>query len=96
MKNIIYWSPQAEESYLDTLEFILKKWTIMEAENFQDKVEGLLENLQVYNRLCPPSTKFEEFHKCVISEQTSMIYRIVEENIIEIIAFIDNRSLHPY
>ncbi len=93
---MIYWSPQAEESYLKTLEFILEKWTTREADNFQDKVDGLLVNLEIYNRLCPPSIRFKEFYKCVITEQTSMIYRIVEENIIEIVAFIDNRSLHSF
>ena len=96
MKNQIFWSPKAEESYLKTLEFILEKWTIKEAENFQTKVDGLLMKLEMYDSLCPPSISHPKMRKCVVSEQTSMIYRIVEENIIEIVAFIDNRSLHAY
>jgi hypothetical protein len=40
---LIAWSPLAEESSLNTLSQILENWTIKEAEDFEAKVESLLE-----------------------------------------------------
>jgi hypothetical protein len=60
----IYWSPEAEETYLKTLTDIL----------------------------CPPSQTHKQFRKCVIAPQTSLIYRVTDDTI-ELVSFIDNRSL---
>lgn len=91
----IYWSPEAEETYLKTLTDILEKWTIREAEHFEQKVESLLAKLRQHKHLCPPSQKHKHFRKCVIAPQTSLIYRVTDD-IIELVSFIDNRSLHSY
>ncbi|MDY0078407.1 MAG: hypothetical protein RBR87_14160 [Bacteroidales bacterium] len=52
---VIFWAPLAEETYLKTLSQILDRWTIKEAENFEAKVESLLEKLKIHKHLCPPS-----------------------------------------
>ncbi len=54
---IVIWSPLAEETYLKTLSLILDQWTIKEAENFEAKVESLIQKLKTHQRLCPPSDK---------------------------------------
>ncbi|NPD46018.1 MULTISPECIES: type II toxin-antitoxin system RelE/ParE family toxin [unclassified Lentimicrobium] len=87
----IIWSPVAEDSYLKTIEYILAKWSLREAEKFESKVNHLLNKLMVHQKLCPESISFNGLRKCVISSQTSLIYR-VHKNSIELIAFIDNRS----
>lgn len=38
----IIWSPVAEDSYLKTIEYILAKWSLREAEKFESKVNHLL------------------------------------------------------
>jgi plasmid stabilization system protein ParE len=91
----IYWSPEAEETYLKILSDILEKWTIREAEHFEQKVESLLTKLGQHKHLCPPSLNHKQFRKCVITPQTSIIYRITDD-IIEIVAFINNKSSHAY
>lgn len=90
----IHWTKEADESYLDTLAFILEKWTVKEALHFEKLTEELLVNLSHNMKLCP-ELKVLKVRKCVISEQTSLIYRIVAKSI-EIIVFIDNRSKHSY
>ncbi len=92
---LIFWSPLAEETYLKTLSSILERWTVKEAEDFEDKVENLLEKLKTQKRLCPPSGKQKSLRRCVIAPQTSLVYQI-KENIIELVAFFDNRSEHQY
>ena len=91
----ILWSPLAEETYLYVLSQILEKWTIREAEEFETKVESLIDKLKTHKYLCPSSKKQKSLRRCVISPQTSLIYQI-NKDIIELVAFIDNRSLHQY
>ena len=94
-KYNIYWSTLAEETYLKTLEQSLDKWTVNEAEDCEEKVESLLEKLKTQQRLCPPSGKYKKLRLCVIAPQTSLVYQI-KGNILELVAFFDNRSLHGY
>ena len=91
----ITWSPLAEETYLKTLSQILEHWTLKEAEDFEAKVNSLLEKLKIHKQLCPHSGKQKNLRRCVITPQTSLIYQI-KANTIELIAFFDNRSQHQY
>lgn len=91
----IIWSPLAEESYLNTLSQILSRWTIKEAEDFEAKVEGLIEKLKTQKYLCPASSKQSNLRRCVIAPQTSLVYQI-KYDVIELVTFIDNRSDHRY
>ena len=92
---LISWSPLAEKTYLETLSQILERWTIKEAEDFETKVESLIENLKTQKQLCPPSDKQKSLRRCVIAPQTSLVYQF-KDNIIELVAFFDNRSEHLY
>ena len=92
---LISWSPLAEETILKTLSQILDRWTIKEAEDFEAKVENLIEKLKTQKRLCPPSNKQKSLSRCVIAPQTSLVYQI-KENSIELVAFFDNRNEHQY
>lgn len=93
-KYVIHWTKEADETYIDTLNFILEKWTIKEAIHFETLLEELLINLSTNLKLCP-ELKPLKLRKCVVSEQTSMIYKIVSKSI-EIVTFIDNRSKHHF
>jgi hypothetical protein len=90
----IYWTREADVSYLETMIFILEKWTIKEAENFELLTEELLDNLSSNLKLCPEIGKLK-VRRCTISYQTSLIYRITGKSI-ELISFVDNRSNNQY
>lgn len=90
---LVFWSPQAEKTYLDTLQFILQQWTIKEAEEFESMVDRLLLNLSYNKNLCPRSISQKHLRRCVVSPQTSLVYSIENEEI-ELVAFLDNRSKH--
>ena len=92
---LIYWSPLAEETYLKIISQILERWTVKEAEIFEAKVVSLIKKLKTQKRLCPSSDKQKSLRRCVIAPQTSLVYRY-KENIIELVAFFDNRSEHMY
>ncbi len=92
----IYWSLEAESRYLEIINYLLDHWTIREVNNFIIEVERLLSLLIKHKHLCPSSQKKKGLRKCVISKQTSLIYRITEPNRLELVTFIDNRSEHAY
>jgi plasmid stabilization system protein ParE len=92
--NKVIWSHRAKTSYLETLEFILLKWTVREATNLEEMVNELIEKLRSNKHLCPLSKK-TSLRKCVVSKQTSMVYSL-NGNEIVIVGFIDNRSQHSF
>ena len=87
----VYWSALAKDTYSKLLKYLLDNYTFEIAINFDDKVNDLINSLQYFDQLCPPSKIVKNYHKCVINKQNSLIYRI-HNNCIEIVAFIDNRS----
>jgi len=90
----IRWTREAETTYLEAIIFILEKWTLKEAEHLENLTNNLLKNLSHNLKLCP-EVKRMGVRKCVISDQTSLVYRIREKSV-ELIAFVDNRSDHFY
>lgn len=90
----ILWTKEAQNTYLNKLDFIFEKWTITEVENFEILVVNPLLNLEFNDEICP-EIKIFGLRKCLISSQTSLLYRIVT-NKIELISFIDNRSEHKF
>lgn len=93
-KYPIRWTREAETTYLETLVFILEKWTLKEAEHLENLTNDLLKNLSYNLKLCP-EVKGMGVRKCLVSEHTSLVYRIREKSL-EIIVFVDNRSDHFY
>ena len=52
-KSVVSWSPRAKESYIETILFILEKWTISEVENFEKETKRVVKNLSFNLKLCP-------------------------------------------
>ena len=91
----IVWSEEAILSYEKTIDFILERWNSTILTSFMAKVNTLLNKLSNHSKLCPKSLKMD-LRKCIVSEQTSLVYRIKNDNLIEIVLFVDNRSKHNY
>jgi len=92
----IIWSPLAEEKYLEILTFLIENWSLSIAEEFESKVESLLFRLTIHQNLCQESKIHKNLRRCVVTPQTSIVYRLRDGNIIEIVAFFDNRSNHKF
>ena len=90
----IRWSPSAEISYSKTILYLLENWSLASAEAFNRKTEALLKKISVHKKLCPQSAK-TGLRICVVNHQTSLVYRVTKDAI-EIVEFIDNRSLHGF
>ena len=70
-----------------------KHWTDREIFNFTNRVNEYLETLISQPEMFRKSAKQRDTHIGVIIKQVSLVYRVKpKSNIIELIAFIDNRQ----
>lgn len=90
----IKWSSQAIYTYNKTIENILLNWNDDVAKSFVLDVDALLLKLVDYNNLCPKS-KVKRIRKCVVSKQTSLVYKVRNKDIY-LVSFIANITNHKY
>ena len=90
----IVWSDLAKDYYLYIFEQLFEKWNILVVENFEEETNSLIQNIALYNHICPKS-KIKNYHKCIINKHISLIYRI-ENQTIEIVTLLFNQSDHLY
>lgn len=84
----------AEEGYLTLLDEI--SWhSVDEALELNAKLDALIENLQRFKHLCPPSKKFPKFRRCVLTRYISLVYEVGQQSG-TIISIFDSRSGNPF
>lgn len=84
-------SAKAEASFFHIKEFISTKWSENIAAEFEIKTLKILDLLSRHPQMFPLMDKKRNIRRCLITKQTSMYYRI-DENEIFIITFFDNRQ----
>jgi len=80
---------------MDIIEQIFLDWNLDTVEKFEFQVDNLINKLKTKPKLCPKSI-FENLHKCVINKHNSLIYRFMDNNKIEIVLLIYNKSDHIF
>lgn len=74
----INWKPLSKITLLDEIDFIIRKWNLYEADKFVNLVYNYLETISktptigIYN-------KSNRIYSLVISKQTTLFYKIIEE-----------------
>ena len=89
-RQVVIWSPVAELTYYEILEYLNENWTIKEVIAFvkrTDEVIGHISN----NPLLYPYSKGRDTHKCVVVKQVSLFYHVKSNDIIKLLMFWDNR-----
>ncbi|GGG37600.1 type II toxin-antitoxin system RelE/ParE family toxin [Bizionia arctica] len=84
------WTKQAEDSFNTTIDYLLKVWTVKEAENFIELVENIILKIEVNPKLFKVSIFDKESREAIITKHTSMFYRLLNNNTIEIEYFWNN------
>ncbi len=88
----VVWSPKAEETFDAVINYLRTHWTTREVNNFIAETIHQIERISSFPFSCPESTKYKNVHRCIISKQTSLVYRYkVRKGVIEIVTFFDNR-----
>ena len=88
MRTII-WTNEAESDYSANIDYLVKEWTISEAEDFINKAEELLHHLKT-GKINYKASKFEGIRECVVCKQITLFYRLNENNNIELLKFWNN------
>ena len=90
----VIWSDESLQALDTIIDYIFEEWGIQPIMDLQYEIDRLIHLIKENKNLCPKS-KTLNVRKCVLSEQTSMVYKI-ERSHLEIITFVDNRSRHNY
>ena len=94
MKYKVVWSPRAQRKHLEILQAVKENWNIEVAEKVEKMIQTKILLLEQNKELCPIS-KIKGVRKCVVSKQTSLVYRI-KKNKIEIVTLINNKANRDY
>ena len=63
--NVI-WSQDAEDTFVQIFENLVFKWNIDIALQFEIETNQLINNVGLYNHICPKS-KIKNYHKCILT-----------------------------
>lgn len=86
----IRWSPRALTDYLTVLEYLQREWGDRPVHALVKRIDDILHLIEDHPQIFSAS-KRKTIRRCVVSKQLSLYYRENDE-FIELIAFIDNRS----
>ena len=84
-------SSKASTQLLDLLHFLESNWSPGVRRRFQKRLDRFIAAIKLLPESFPFSQVFPGCHKCVVSPQTSLIYR-ARGGVIEIVAILDNRQ----
>ncbi|MCG6960817.1 type II toxin-antitoxin system RelE/ParE family toxin [bacterium BMS3Abin03] len=90
VKKVIF-SPEANERLKDIVYYLIDKWSANQADKFLVLLDNKIKNLQLFPHSYPRIRHKVKIHKCVITKQISLYYR-VKQDIIEVITLFDSRQ----
>ena len=84
-------SAKASQQLIDIFEYLEQTFSPVTRRKFQTKIDRYIAAIKLLPMGFPASTIFPGCRRCVISRQTSIIYKI-HDDLIEIVAVLDNRQ----
>ena len=91
----IQWSARAVADLDDIYNYLLKEWTLKEAEIFLDLVKDFLNLIQQYPEAFIASRKIRGYRLGLIHKNVSAVYTIRDHSIY-IVTLFDNRTKSKY
>ncbi len=86
----IKWSKRAEKSFDKIVDYLEDEWSEANAKKFVRKTNKLLGQIAENPEMCPSVEGKEEVRKGLVTKQSSVFYKIMD-NFIKLITFWDNR-----
>jgi len=87
----VIWSEEAVSDLQEIYDFVLRKWSLKEAERLLDLVKEFEDVIRVYPEGFKPSNSVEGVRIGHIHQNTTAVYRI-QDKTIEIVTLFDNRQ----
>ena len=91
MYRKLFFSKNANYRLLLLLEYLESKWSIKVRDEFEVKFNNCIEIISRTPEIFPKSDRNKQYHKCVVTKQTTILYRFNSKEII-IIAVFDTRQ----
>ncbi|KGO93247.1 type II toxin-antitoxin system RelE/ParE family toxin [Flavobacterium subsaxonicum] len=91
MRYNFYFSPLAEKKLIQLLNYLIEEWSVKVKDNFKQILDEKLDQVSLYPYSCIKSTDFFNLYLCIVTKQTSFLYRIKNDEI-EVVTVFDNRS----
>lgn len=86
MKNQIYWTKEAEETYQQNINYLIEAWDEQVFYAFVEETEECLALIEKAPNLFPLLNKKEQIHRCKIVKQITLYYKILDKRI-DLLAF---------
>ena len=90
MKRTIIFSKNAEKSLFELFEYLEIKWSKKVKDKFISSLDKVIYLIQIESEIFPKSELNKNYHKCVLSKQTTIYYKFNTKRV-EIIALFDTR-----
>lgn len=87
----VVFSERSRENLDKLLDYLESEWSLKVKREFIKKLDRSVLQISQYPESCPVSEEFPGLYKCIVTKQTTLYYRI-KENEIQVIAFFDNRQ----
>lgn len=75
--------------YNNNIDYLLNKWTIAEAQDFVDEVDGIIFVLK-QGKVEHQNTDYTDVKRCVMRKQITLFYKVVNKNNVELLRFWNN------
>lgn len=83
----IDWSAEAEETFNSNLNYLEKDWNQQVIDNFTYRVKEILVKIQSDPHLFPNYQFNSNIHKCIVTEQITLYYEVMDGSTIKLITF---------
>ena len=87
MSYNISWSTEAEETFNKNIEYLQQHWSKHVVENFFQRTLDVIDIISSEPLLFPLHKTKGNIHRCVVTEQISLYYKIVDRSNIELQTF---------
>ncbi len=84
----IFWTKEAVFNLEEILQYLEKRWTVKEANNFRQKLKKILDVIQQTPTIFPISRFNSDLRYAVVFKQTVLFYQINRERIEIIYLFV--------
>ncbi len=89
----VFLSELAEIKLLRLSHFLLQTWNLKGHSDFVKNLSSKINQISEHPESCPESTEFKGVFKCVITDQTTLYYRLNnKKDEIEVITVFDTRQ----
>jgi plasmid stabilization system protein ParE len=86
----ISWSKEAVEDYASNIDYLLKEWTIKEAEQFVSNAADIIRIISVMPEAFPVSN-YKSIRKALVCKQINLLY-LVQKSEIVLLRFWNNKQ----